>query len=466
MALVLIVDDDRDTRFVIRNLLLSRNYDVIEARSGTQAFETLESNDIDIAVIDLVLGDMSGIDVLKKIKSEAPEISVIMFTGHADVSTAVESIKLGAFDYLVKPFSNDDFLLAIEKALKERRISREFEAIKKHVYSHNLREFMPSRSLRMKKVEEMAGQVAGSDLSVLISGPSGSGKEVMAKFIHSLSGRRKNQFVALDCGALPENLVESELFGYEKGAFTGADKRKDGLFEIAFGGTLFLDEISNLSFSTQAKLLRVIQERKIRHLGGKKDIMIDVRIITASNRPLEQMIKEGGFREDLYHRINQFSLQMPSLAERKEDIKYLSMFFLDQANKMLNKKVKSVSDEALKALEARSWPGNIRELKNAIIRGVLLSDKTVLSENLGLGPSLAAPVSSVQQFHPDGADFDFNLKKAVSAGAVQIERDLIEKALKHTGGNKIKAARILGIDRKSLYSKIKKCQVETRSMDA
>ena len=465
MALVLIVDDDRDTRFVIRNLLLSRDYDVIEAKSGAQAFEILESNDIDIAVVDLVLGDLSGIEVLKKIKSEAPDISVVMFTGHADISTAVESIKLGALDYLVKPFSNDDFLLVAEKALKERRISREFEAIKKHVYSHNLKEFMPSMSPRMKKVEEMAGQVAGSDLSVLVNGPSGSGKEVMAKFIHSLSNRRKNQFVALDCGALPENLVESELFGYEKGAFTGADKRKDGLFEIAFGGTLFLDEISNLSFSTQAKLLRVIQERKIRRLGGKKDIMIDVRIITASNRPLEQMIKEGVFREDLYHRINQFSLQLPSLAERKEDIKYLSMFFFEQANKMLHKKVKGISDGALKALENCPWTGNIRELKNAIIRGVLLSDKLVLPENLGLVPGGAGPAVMAIPSAGAGEGGEFNLKKAVGAKTLEVEKELIEKVLLLTGGNKIKAARVLGIDRKSLYSKIKKCRIKTGSMD-
>jgi len=348
MPLILVVDDDRDTRTVIKNLILNKGYDVVEAKDADEAFNLIDTNDIDIALIDLVLGDLSGIDVLRKIKKENPEISVIIFTGHADVPTAVEAIKLGALDYIVKPFSNDEFLLIIEKALKERRISREFEAIKKHIYSHNLKDFILSVSPIMKRIEEMAKQVSTTDLSVLITGPSGSGKEVLARFIHSLSNRRKNQFVALDCGAIPENLVESELFGYEKGAFTGADRRKDGLFEIAYGGTLFLDEISNLSFSTQAKLLRVIQERKIRHLGGKKDITLDVRIISASNRSLKKLIEEGKFREDLFHRINQFNIELPTLSERKEDIKYLSLFFLEEANKILNKKVKTISDEALK----------------------------------------------------------------------------------------------------------------------
>jgi len=461
MPLILVVDDDRDTRTVIKNLILSKGYDVVEAKDADEAFNLIDTNDIDIALIDLVLGDLSGIDVLRKIKKENPEISVIIFTGHADVPTAVEAIKLGALDYIVKPFSNDEFLLIIEKALKERRISREFEAIKKHIYSHNLKDFILSVSPIMKRIEEMAKQVSTTDLSVLITGPSGSGKEVLARFIHSLSNRRKNQFVALDCGAIPENLVESELFGYEKGAFTGADRRKDGLFEIAYGGTLFLDEISNLSFSTQAKLLRVIQERKIRHLGGKKDITLDVRIISASNRSLKKLIEEGKFREDLFHRINQFNIELPTLSERKEDIKYLSLFFLEEANKILNKKVKTISDEALKLLENYDWPGNIRELKNTIIKGVLLSDKVIIPENLGIS-NLKEVVNKIDD-SDNSKNFDigdtFNLKKAVKLKIIEVERELIKKALKATGGNKIKAAKLLGIDRKSLYNKIKECQL-------
>jgi transcriptional regulator with PAS, ATPase and Fis domain len=270
--------------------------------------------------------------------------------------------------------------------------------------------------------------------------------------------RNKNPFVALDCGALPENLVESELFGYEKGAFTGADRRKLGLFEISFGGTLFLDEISNLSLSTQSKLLRVLQEKKIRHLGGKKDIPVDVRIIVATNRDLLACTKEGAFREDLYHRLNQFAIVLPNLADRKEDIPVLVTYFLKEANKTLKKNVAAISNQAMEVLKDYSWPGNIRELKNTITRAVLIADKEILPEHLGIAET--GSYVKTEQHVPAGDSFkDLKLKKSVKSTVKDLEKQIIVKALNQTNGNKLKAAKLLGIDRKALYYKLKEYKI-------
>ncbi|MBU2573730.1 MAG: sigma-54 dependent transcriptional regulator, partial [Elusimicrobia bacterium] len=351
------------------------------------------------------------------------------------------------------PVSNEELLLIIEKAVKERRFLMEFEALKSHLFNTTgPGETVLGESREIKNITNMAAQVAASDLTVILSGPSGSGKEVWARQIHRLSSRNKNPFVALDCGALPENLVESELFGYEKGAFTGADRKKPGLFEAAFGGTLFLDEISNLNFSTQAKLLRVLEERKIRHLGGKKDIPVDVRIIVATNKDLQAAIHAGAFREDLFHRLNQFTIALPGLAARKEDIPALALSFLTEANKTLKKNISGISESAMEILKAYSWPGNIRELKNVITRGALLAEKEILPRHLGLESAAAAILSGVEIAEYELKDLD--LKKSVKSFVAEVEKKLIKQALQKTSGNKLRAAKLLGIDRKALYNKI------------
>ena len=456
MGNILIAEDDADTRYVLKAALESGRHACAAAASGAEALALAETLTFDAVVLDMMLGDSDGLAVLEKLKGEDPGLPVVILTGHADVVSAVKAMKLGALDYLVKPFGNDELLLIIEKAVKERRLKREFDALRSHVRRAHGAEPVTGASRAIRNTAALARQVAATDLTVILSGPSGSGKEVWAREIHRLSSRAGSPFVALDCGALPENLVESELFGYERGAFTGADRRKPGLFEAAFGGTLFLDEIANLSPGTQAKLLRVLEERRIRHLGGKKDIPIDTRVIVAANRDLPACIKEGSFREDLFHRLNQFTLAVPSLAERKEDIPALAAFFLREAEKLVNKKIDTISDAALAALAAYAWPGNVRELKNAIIRAALLSGGEILPEHLALGGNAAAREQNLAAPAAENFDLKENLRQARAA----TERRLLTAALAQTGGNKLQAAKLLSIDRKALYNKLKEYSLE------
>jgi len=456
MGNILIAEDDADTRYVLKSALEAGRHACAAAASGAEAMALAEAVTFDAVVLDMVLGDADGLTVLEKLKTDDPGLPVVILTGHADVQSAVKAMKLGALDYLIKPFGNEELLLIIEKAVKERRLRREFDALRSHVARAHGAEPVFGASKEIRNTAALAAQVAATDLTVILSGPSGSGKEVWAREIHRLSSRGNSPFVALDCGALPENLVESELFGYERGAFTGADRRKPGLFESAFGGTLFLDEIANLTTGTQAKLLRVLEERRIRHLGGKKDIPVDTRVIVAANKNLPDCIKEGAFREDLYHRLNQFTLKVPSLSERKEDIPALAAFFLKEAEKLVNKKVDSISDSALAALTAYSWPGNVRELKNVITRAALLSSGEILPAHLGLGGSgqEAAPAAV------SGAPESFDMKENLRQARAETEKRLIRAALAETGGNKLRAAKLLSIDRKALYDKIKTYSLE------
>ena len=452
MANILIAEDDADTRFVLKAALEAGRHVCAAASSGAEALSLADALTFDAVILDMVLGDSDGLTLLEKLKAEDPGLPVIILTGHADVTSAVKAMKLGALDYLIKPFGNEELLLIIDKAVKERRLRLEFDALRIHVRKAHGAEPVLGASKEIRQTADLASQVAATDLTVILSGPSGSGKEVWAREIHRLSSRGASPFVALDCGALPENLVESELFGYERGAFTGADRRKPGLFETAYGGTLFLDEIANLTLATQAKLLRVLEERRIRHLGGKKDIPVDTRVIVAANRDLPACIKDGLFREDLFHRLNQFTLRVPSLAERREDIPALAAFFLKEAERLVNKKVDSISTSALAALAAYPWPGNVRELKNVIIRAALLSGGEILPEHLGLGgqnpPGCPPPAEA-------GPAEGFDLKESLRRARGETERRLISAALAKTAGNKAKAAKLLSIDRKALYDKIK-----------
>lgn len=455
MGNILIAEDDADTRLVLKAVLESGRHACAAAASGAEVVALAEALTFDAVILDMVLGDSDGLAVLEKLKTEDPGLPVVILTGHADVQSAVKAMKLGALDYLVKPFSNEELLLIMEKAVKERRLRSEFEALRSHARRTHGNAPVFGQSREIKRTADLAARVAVTDLTVILSGPSGSGKEVWAREIHRLSSRGASPFVPLDCGALPENLVESELFGYERGAFTGADRRKPGLFETAFGGTLFLDEIANLTTATQAKLLRVLEERRIRHLGGKKDIPVDTRVIAAANRDLQVCIKDGSFREDLYHRLNQFTLRVPALAERKEDIPALAAFFLREAEKLVNKTVGAISDSALAAMMGYNWPGNVRELKNVITRAALLCGGEILPAHLGFaggGSAAAAPAAPVPG--------NFDIKGSVRRERAETEKRLILAALSETKGNKAKAARLLSIDRKALYTKIKTYSID------
>ncbi len=446
MATFLVVDDEPDMRASLRFFLSAKGHRLLEAANGTEALAILEKNHLDGVLLDLFLAKENGMSLLGRIKKVDSSLPVVVVTGHADVPTAVEAMKLGAADYIAKPFNNEHLLVILEKAAKLRELSMEVETLRRQVQKKTCPAgviFGPSPAIQdaLKQVYI----VSPTDLSVIIQGPSGCGKEVIARLTHKFSHRKNGPFLAVDCGTLPEALVESELFGFEKGAFTGADRKKPGQFEMAYKGTLFLDEVGNLSLVVQAKLLRVLQEKKIHHLGGKKDIPVDVRILAASNKDLLEAVRKGEFREDLYHRLNQFFIKLPPLKKRIEDIPVLAAQFLKESTRVLHKRVQSVSQAALDMLQAHSWPGNVRELKNVILRAALLSDKVIGPEHLQIETLLCH----------DESPFNQTLKSAV----MPIEKELIQKALKQTKGNKVQAARLLGIDRKALYYKMAKYEL-------
>jgi DNA-binding NtrC family response regulator len=368
-------------------------------------------------------------------------------------------MKLGAFDYITKPFDNEEIMLNIKKALETRSLRMEVEDLRRRLEEKTAITQFVGESPQIRQVMNQVKMVAPTDMTVIIQGESGTGKEMIARMIHQESPRHDKPFVAVDCGTLPENLVESELFGYEKGAFTGADAQKEGKFESANGGTLFLDEITNLLQSLQAKLLRVIQERKVQHLGGTKEIKIDVRIIAATNTILSDEVKKGRFRDDLYHRLNEFNIVLPSVREREKDIPILAKYFLEEANLEFNKKIEGISSEAMKSLFNYHWPGNVRELRNDIRRAVLVTDSNYIKEiNLPLPhppPSRGGGGCLFEDFDRLNLDKDTSLREITRKATETIEKEMIKKALAEAKNNKSKAAKILKIDRMTLYSKIK-----------
>jgi DNA-binding NtrC family response regulator len=393
---------------------------------------------------------MDGMEVLDKMKKINKELIIIMLTAYGDVRGAVEAMKLGAFDYVTKPFDNEELTLIIKNALRTQYLSKEVEVLRKRLGEKTAIDKFVGESPAIKQVLKQVDIIAPTNMTAIIQGESGTGKELIAQMIHQKSRRSDKPFVAVDCGAIPETLVESELFGYEKGAFTGADARKEGKFEQADSGTLFLDEIGNLSESIQMKLLRVIQERKIQHLGGKKDIKVDVRIIVATKVNLYNAMKAGKFRDDLFHRLNEFYIDLPPLSERKEDIPVLAEYFLEEANNALSKNIKGFSrrgGEAMEILLSYDWPGNVRELKNLVKRAALLCDSEYILAN-----HLSLNIWSQNNLKlTDGLNLTVSFKDATK----EFQRDLIKKTLERADGNKTKAAKILQINRKALYRKIR-----------
>jgi two-component system response regulator AtoC len=451
-AKILIVDDNEDLQFNISSLLESEGFKTYTAGNGVTALSEVRSKKPDLILLDMKLPGMDGLKILEEVKKIDKSITVIMLTAYGDVKSAVHAMKSGVYDYITKPFNNDEIVLTITKALATRDLSKEVETLRKQLEEKHYTDAVVSESAEFRQVLNQVEIISPTNMTVVIQGESGTGKEIVARMLHGKSPRKDMPLIAIDCGAIPETLVESELFGHEKGAFTGAQNQKEGKFEIANGGTIFLDEITNLSEANQIKLLRVIQERKVHRLGGKKDIQIDVRIIAASNVKLEDAVANGKFRHDLFYRLNEFQIKLPALRERRDDIPVLAKFFIEDANREMLKEVAGFTPEAMKILIDYDWPGNVRELKNAVRRAVVMAEgNRVKPENISLTIFHKNPAAAGAEQEPAGNNGASSFENATR----DLERELIKKALTDSGGNKLKAAELLNMNRKTLYRKMK-----------
>lgn len=462
---ILIIDDDVDMCSLLQRFLSKNGYIVDTATSGNKGIEKFKEGRYPLVLCDYRLGDKEGREVLKEIKTIEPNTKVIIITGYSDIKTAVEVIKIGAFDYITKPLIPDEVLNVLDKALQQQAdipaptSNKTNNNTSKQNTDNGLKpsEYLMGNDPATKELYQQVKLVAPTSYSIILYGESGTGKEVIAKTIHENSDRSHKPFVAVDCGTLTKELAGSELFGHEKGSFTGAVGSKEGFFEIANGGTLFLDEVTNLSIDIQAALLRVIQERKFKRVGGNKDMPVDVRIIVASNENMQECYQKGKFREDLFHRFNEFAIHIPPLRQRATDITAFADYFLDMTNEELGKAVDSFDNEVIDLLLQYPWPGNIRELRNVIRRAVLLTTGKIIQAKV-LPPEIIhnnriIPVQ-IGDKPPQifsNTDKESNLKNA----ATQAEYETIMKVLQQVKYNKTKAAEILQIDRKTLYNKIK-----------
>ncbi len=452
MAKILICEDKDEARFALRDILNEQGYTVFTAENGKTGVQAFIKEKPDLIFLDIYMPVMDGLTALHEIMKINPDQIVIMLTASAEIKQSVKAMKLGAYDYITKPFDLEEMFIIIKNALKTDSLHKEVIELKKQLASRQ-NNFVIGDSKAIKNIIKLIDLVSPTGMSVLITGESGTGKEVFAQLIHKRSDRSEFPFVAVDCGAIPENLIESELFGYEKGAFTGADKSRQGKFESAHKGTLMLDEITNLSFDGQAKLLRALEERKIRHVGGTTDIPVDVRIITTTNLELQRVIQDGKFRLDLFHRLNEFQIHLPPLRDRAEDIPELARFFLDNANLELGKRVSSFSSQAMEYICRNKWLGNIRELKHTIKRAVLVCE----TEDIALEDIITNPVDFNSNDENDNIlNIQGNLNEVIAA----VEKRLINNALNNSEGNKTRAAEMLGLNRKALYRKMKSLDIE------
>jgi two-component system, NtrC family, response regulator HydG len=483
MEKILIIDDDKDLCFVLKRFLSKHGFEVLEATTGRAALEILDSVEPDLILCDFRLEDMSGSSILKKIKEKLPSVPVIIITGYSNIKTAVEVMKLGAMDYVTKPLLPDEILLTIRKALNKPQEEKpaadgqeqdltlkeqeRINMLNAKRYAADTSSHIFGDSPDFKNILNQIDLVAPTNYSIIIYGESGSGKEVIAQEIHKRSKRSNKPFIAIDCGTLSRELAGSELFGHEKGSFTGAIGQKAGSFELANGGTIFLDEISNLPYDVQVSLLRVTQERKMRRVGGTKDIDLDVRIIVASNKKLWDSARTGHFREDLYHRFNEFQINVPPLRERVNDIMVFANHFLLQTNKELGKSVKRFSPEVEDVFKKYVWHGNLRELKNVVKRATLLADSSVIDiksipfelvnhrklqfENAGE----QTPAAAKEPASAAGGQQPATREPGLKSVSIDAEYEWILETLKKVDFNKSKAAKLLKIDRKTLYNKIK-----------
>ncbi|MCX7770071.1 MAG: sigma-54 dependent transcriptional regulator [Proteobacteria bacterium] len=448
MKHILIIDDENFIRENLERILRQDSYIVFTAKDGNTGIDIINKENIDIVLLDLNLPDINGIEVLKRIKSIAPDVLVIIITGYATVDSAVEALKLGAYDYIKKPFKADAIKLIVKLALEAQSLKREVHVLRK---LGRKEEFIVAESESMKSALKQALEVAKyKDTNVLITGESGTGKEVIARLIHENSSRNLYPFVDINCASLPENLLESELFGYEKGAFTDAKTSKNGLLQEAEGGTIFLDEIGEMPLSLQSKILRVIETRQIRKIGSIKNISIDVRIISATNRDLKKAVEEKRFREDLYYRLNVFPIHLKPLRERKEDIIPLAKYFLERFSKLFNRKFKDIDEDVQSIFLKCKWYGNVRELRNVIERICIMHDGEILDVN-HLPSDLIESCDDLESV--EGVR---SLADEVSA----FEKKIILDALNKTGGNILRAAKLLNIPRGTLRHKIDKYKIK------
>lgn len=446
---ILIVDDEKIMRDSCCRVLQKEGYAALESVSGEEALEKFDQEQFDLVLLDLMMPGIGGIETLKRLKEMDPGITIIIITGYPSIETAVKAIKLGAYDYITKPFNPDELRVAVNRALERKNLVVENQDLRRQLKSKNEADCIVGQSEAMCAIYELIRRTAPTDSTVLITGESGTGKELIARAIHDHSLRVDKAFITVDCSSLVETLLESELFGHVKGSFTGAIQAKYGSFELANGGTFFFDEIGNLSLDIQAKLLRVIQEKEIKPVGGEKTRKVDVRIIAASNQDLKQLIAQKLFREDLYYRLNVVPIHIPPLRERKEDIPFLVNHFLKKYNRKRACPVTSISSETMKLLMDYDWEGNIRELENAVERALIMEDGDTL-----LPRCFPWLIEKRQTKYSADSNKIYSLE--------ELERKHLQRVLEETGYRKGEAANLLGIDRKTLYKKIKKYALEQK----
>ena len=453
---VLVVDDEEVMRDVLKTLLEEDGYNVQLVATAQEAREKITDTSFDLVLLDLMLPDANGIDVMRDLQRSDPYLAVVIITAFGTVEQAVKATRLGAFDFITKPFKNDEILLAVANGIQRRWLTLENLQLKANFKErfdfHNI----VGKSARIQTIFDFITHVGPSRSTVLIYGESGTGKELVSKAIHVCSPRADQPFIAVNCGNIPSELLESELFGHVKGAFTGAASTKKGLFEMAHGGSIFLDEVGSISFEMQAKLLRVLQEREFRRLGGLESIRVDVRIIAATNLDLKQAVKENRFRDDLYYRLNVINVTLPPLRERKEDIPLLASHFIKKYNEENGRSISSINEEAMMLLMEHEWPGNVRELENVIERAVVLTNGTTITS--GSLPKAIQTGSEKELLSMVDLKKDISLKEEVE----NFERNLILRALHQCDGNQKKAAHILKINATTLNEKIKRLHIRTR----
>ncbi len=450
-AQILLIDDEPDSCKALSLLLKRSGYRIESCQSGEEALSILNTQSFDLVISDLLLPGVNGIDILKHIKEHAPETCVILITGNASAETAVEAMKEGALDYITKPFNFERLKIQVAKALEKNRLVLENQYLKQQLHGRYRFTSIIGTSQAMQQVFTRMEKVVATDSTILILGASGTGKELVAKAIHYNSPRKDKPFIAINCGAIPEDLLESELFGHVKGAFTSAVADKSGKFELANGGTIFLDEIGDMPLHLQMKLLRVIQEHEIERVGSSKKIHLDVRLISATNVDLQHQVKTGQFREDLYYRLNVIPIHLPPLKERRGDIPQLARHFLEKICKEMNRPMMTIGDDAMLAMEAYDWPGNVREMENIIERTVALTDdQTISCQDLppDIGRQFPPKGSAPRHLPPEGID----LNEVIA----EMEKELITQAMEQGKGVKARAAELLNINRTTLVEKIRR----------
>jgi nitrogen regulation protein NR(I) len=470
MQTILIVDDDKSIRYSLKRMT-EKDFSILTAQNGEEALNRFRENLPDLVIMDIKMSGRSGIEILKEIKSIDPKSLVIIMTAYGTTETAIEAMKYGAFDYILKPFPIPKMKDLIEKAISLRRLMKEeVTYVTREGTGDGERERIIGTSSKMQEIYKLIGQVAPSDVTVLLRGESGTGKELLARAIYQHSLRSNQPFLPVNCAAIPDTLLESELFGHEKGAFTGATSRRIGKLEQCQGGTIFLDEIGDMSLSTQAKLLRVLQERSFERLGGMETIKVDIRLIVATNKDLEEAISNGRFREDLYYRLNVVSIKIPPMRERKEDIPELASYFLKKFNRELKKEIVGITPTTMEKITSHGWPGNVRQLENVLKRAmVLCQGEWILEDQLflerGWEPSYAK-ASVGKRSMEDLLDILFE-ELSMTPRASQdldmisiIERGLISRALRKTAGNQVQAALLLGMNRSTLRGKIERYHIK------